>query len=255
MSGIFGLIGAAAGLAGDKPTVPDLPQISATGAASTATKGNLANLPDAEKLASNVNLFNQNELQAMLQRAIPGYSQLQAQESKTIMDLVSGKVPDANVTATKAASKAAGLGISGSAGAEGLGVRDLGISSLQATEAGLSAADRWMRTTDQMAVPGQFDASRMFVTPAQQLAADEFNTTNQWNVNWLKNRIAATPGPVEQEAMGIFDWMDELGKTAAGASIGGALGGAGGAGAGGNAFGTGAGAGFGGMDLTSLIGA
>lgn len=220
MAGIFGLIGAAAGLAGSKPTVPNLPTVSATQAASEATTGNLANLPNVEKLASGVNLFNQNELLTMLNKAIPGYGALQNQEGQTIMSMIRGQVPDANVTATESAAKAVGLGLSGGKGAADLSLRDLGIASLQATEAGLSAADRWIRTTDQTAVPGLFNAQSMFVSPAQQLASDEFNATNQWQVDWLKNRIAAEPGPVAQEAMGIFDWMDQTGKMMAGAYTG-----------------------------------
>jgi hypothetical protein len=120
-------------------------------------------------------------------------------------------------------------------------MRDLGVASLQATEAGLQAADRWMRTTDSMTNPGLYNVSTAFITPAQQLAADEWNAANQFKVDWLRSQINAAPGPVAQEAMGIFGWMDETGKTMADAYMGNVAGMMGGGGKGGDGGGGGGG--------------
>lgn len=231
MAGLFGIAGALAGMAGDKPKVPDFQKLDLGSEQEKAISANLASQGRAQQLASGVNLFNQQELMAMLTRGIPGYQALQDQESKTIMSMVRGEIPDANRVATSSAAKALGLGISGSKGAADLGMRDLGIASLAATEAGLSAADRWMRTTDAMTNPGLFNVSSMFVSPAQQMAADVEERNAAFNVDWLKNRIEAMPGPVEQEVMGTLDYFDSLGKSALSAYAGGAIGGMGGGGA------------------------
>lgn len=220
MAGLFGLIGAAAGLAGDKPKVPDLPKIDVAEEQRKAIGNNTAALPDAQRLASGVNLFNQNELLGMLQRGIPGYQALQDQQSKTLMSMVRGELPDANRTATASAANAVGLGITDSKAANDLSMRDLGIASLAATQAGLSAADRWLRTTDAMTNPGLFNVNSMFVTPAQQLLADTAERDAQYNRQWTKNKLDAMPGPLEQQAMGIFDWMDSMGKGIAGGYLG-----------------------------------
>lgn len=225
MSGIFGMIGAAAGLAGSKPTVPNLPTIDPQQEQAKAISGNLAALPSAEKLASGVNLFNQQELLNMLTRSIPGYADIQKSESAAIQSLLKGEVSDVNQRATQSAAKAAGLGITGSRAAESLTLRDLGISSLAATEAGLSAADRWMRTTDAMTNPGLFNATSMFISPAQQIAVDTNERNATFNRDWLSNQISAMPGPLEKEAMGTLDYFDSLGKAALGAEMGGMLGG------------------------------
>lgn len=232
MSGIFGMIGAAAGLAGSKPTVPNLPTIDPQQEQAKAISGNLAALPSAEKLASGVNLFNQQELLNMLTRSIPGYADIQKSESAAIQSLLKGEVSDVNQRATQSAAKAAGLGITGSRAAESLTLRDLGISSLAATEAGLTAADRWMRTTDAMTNPGLFNATSMFVSPAQQIAVDTNERNATFNRDWLSNQISAMPGPLEKEAMGTLDYFDSLGKAALGAELGGMMGGGMGAGGG-----------------------
>lgn len=227
MAGIFGLIGAAAGLAGDKYVAKPLPGLDTATEVAKATGVNQANLPAAQQLASGVNLFNQQQLQAMLQRGIPGYQALQDQTSKTLLSMIRGEIPDANRIASRDAARAVGLGIPGSEGARNLTLRDLNISSLAATEAGLTAADRWMALTDRMAVPHEFDVTSQFITPAQQIAFDVNERNAQWNVENLRGQQKALPGPVEQEAMGIMNWLDDTGKALAGASIGSAMGGAG----------------------------
>ena len=227
MAGVFGLIGAAAGLAGQKVTAPNLPPINVQQEQAAATAGNLANLSQAQKLASSVNLFNQDELLKMLQRAIPGYSKIQEGESSAIQSLIAGKVPDANVIAARDASKAVSGGFGKSEAGANLTMRDLGMSSLAATEAGLSAADRWLQVINSMTNPGLFNVSSMFVTPAQQLASDTSERNAQWNVGFLQNQLNALPDPVAQQAMGIFDWMDSVGKKAAETYMGSAMGGAG----------------------------
>lgn len=240
MAGIFGLIGAAAGLAGDKPDVPTFKPVSAQQAQQTALTGNLSVLPQAESLASSLNLFNQQQLEALLARAIPDYAKIQAQTSQNILDMLQGKVPDAVQTATRSAERAVAGGFAGTQAAGDLRLRDLGIESLKYTQAGLDATNRWIATQRQSGVAPLANASAMFVSPAEQISLDEWNTTMQWNRDWLTNRIKAMPGPIEQEAMGIFDWMDQTGKDIAGSYIGMMTGSMG---AGGKVPGTGGGAG------------
>jgi hypothetical protein len=213
VSGIFGLIGAAAGLGPDKPKVPTFREIDTGTAQKTAIANNEAALPGAQKLASGVNLFNQTELLNMLKRGIPGYEEIQESESEAILSLLRGELPDANQIATKSAARAVGLGISGSDAGGNLSMRDLGIASLAATEAGLSAADRWLKTSESMTNPGLFNVASMFISPAQQIATEQSERNSKFNVDWLGAQIDAQPSYLEQQAMGTLDYFDSLGKS------------------------------------------
>lgn len=223
--GPFELIGAAAGLAGSKPNVPAYNPVSAQAAQSKAITGNIGALPGAESLAAATNVFNEDQLQAMLAKAIPNYAGMQKAQSDAILSMIKGEIPDANQIAIKAASKAVAGGFGGSEAGRNLTMRDLSMSSLAATQAGLSAADRWTRTSAAVGVANPMSPSSMFITPAQQIAVDESNAANEWQRNWLSSQVKAMPSPLESAGMGALGFLDQVAGTAAGGYLGGMMGG------------------------------
>lgn len=203
--GLFSdLVGKVLGGYAQKPKVPTYQPVSAGGSAATAVSANTANLPGIENLSSQYNLFNQQQLTQMLNTAIPGYDQIASKASSNILDELSGKLP-ADVLATiqsSDASKALAGGFGGSGLASNLTARDLGLTSLNLTQQGLSSAESWTSMMDRMFAPGQFNASSMFISPATQIAVNTSNTENQWGVDWLKNQINAMPNPANAAIAG-----------------------------------------------------
>lgn len=211
--GLFGdLVGKVLGGFAQKPKVPTYQPISAGGSAAEAIAANTANLPGAENLASQYNLFNQQQLSQLLNTVIPGYSDISSKASGIISDELSGKLPSdvmASIESSDAAKATAG-GFGGSGLAANLTARDLGLTSLNLTQQGLSSAEGWISMMDRMFSPGQFNASSMFISPATQIGVNTTNTENQWGVQWLQNQINAMPDPGMAAIAGdlgqIADW-------------------------------------------------
>jgi hypothetical protein len=126
-----------------------------------------ANLPGIKEIGAATNLFNQEQLLKMNRLAMPGYDSLQAKTSEQILSMLRGELPPdvASAVSRTAAGKALAGGFGGSGLAKNLGLRDLGISSLQTIQAGIGAFDRWMSTSAQTAVPALFNPSSFFLSP------------------------------------------------------------------------------------------
>ena len=128
-----------------------------------------------------------------------------------------------------------------------LSAESIGQTSYSIQQQGISAASRWMAQVEAGAP--RFDFSRMFITPAMQLQTDQWNEVNRFNVEWMGNKIAAMPSPLEQagaNALHSFGQMvDQYGSMALsgmGGGAGAAFGGSGGS----SMFGGGGGGGGGG---------
>lgn len=230
MSGIFGMIGAAAGLGPKKPKVPEAPVLDAQAAQKQAISGNLEALPKAQELASNVNLFNQQELEKMLSKAIPNYGELKTSASANILSMLKGELPSdvINSLGRAGAERAVASGTTGSEFAAARTARDFGLTSLALTEKGLDAANRWIATAGSIGTPRPYDPTTMFVSPADQLRVQSVNAENKWNRDWLENQQKAQPSYLEQQAMGTLEFFDQLGQTALGGYLGSVTGGVGG---------------------------
>lgn len=220
MAGIFGMIGAAAGLGPKKPDVPGYKPVDVQAEQSKAIAGNLAALPGAEAISSNLNLFNAQQLQSLLGMAMPNYAGIQKQTSQDILDMLQGKIPDAAQVSARAASKAVAGGYGGSEAARNLTLRDLNIDTLKYTDAGLTAANRWVQTSASVGVPQMYNPAGQLATLPDYLRTAQFNTENQWNRDWLASRVAAQPSYLEQQAMGTLDWFDSLGKSVLASYVG-----------------------------------
>ena len=101
------------------------------------------NLGTAEGIAGKANQFSQDQVNSMLEQAIPGWSGLQAKRTANASDLLSGRLPSDVQSAVErsAASRALGGGYGGSGAARNLTLRDLGRTSLDATTLGANQAN------------------------------------------------------------------------------------------------------------------
>jgi hypothetical protein len=183
--------------------VPAWKNISLPQQQAAAIAANQASLPAAEALVSSTNQFSQSQVQKMLEAAIPGYSSMSATASSDIESFLKGEIPS-DVTAQieeSTAAAALGGGYGGSGAATNLTARSLGLTSLDIMNRGLTSAQNWMTTMNSIFAPSELNVSSMFISP-QQMFQDTFqNQEAAWNVQWLKNQIAAMPDPL-MEAVG-----------------------------------------------------
>jgi hypothetical protein len=184
-------------LVGSKPQVPDLPSLNLTTEQQKALASNLQQLPTAEKIAANVDLFNQQQIDQMLEHVIPNYRAITGQISQNIASLTAGEVPTDVSEALQRSTAAQALsgGYGGTESGRNLFARDLGLTSLDLTQRGLASAESWMKTANTIYKPGQFNVASMFVTPAQQAAFDTSERDSQFQRQWMQNQIAGMPAP------------------------------------------------------------
>lgn len=176
---------------GKKPKIPGFPTLE--DAQSKAIQANIKTLPEAQALTSSTNTFNQNELNKLLDLALPGGRE---QITGTISSLLKGEVPKdvADFVSRSAAQRAVGGGFAGSQAASNLTTRDLGITSLQATQAGFDSAQQWLAG----ALAPRFDVTNMFISPTQRYAAG----VDTWNRDLMAAKVEAAPNPGDR---GTFD--------------------------------------------------
>jgi hypothetical protein len=215
------------------PTVPRLPSITLPQQQGQAIAANTASLPASETMASGANLFNEQQIQSMLKLEFPNMASATGNISSNIASETAGQLP-ADVSQAvwdSGAAKALGLGVGGSGAGADLVAKDLGLTSLQLTEQGLSDAEGWMKTSASLFEPSMVTAQSMFISPEQQYQATNQQNEQQWNVKWLGNQIAAQGNPLMGALGGL---LGSAGDAAAsfftGGLASGALGGGGGGG-------------------------
>lgn len=183
---------------GSKPTVPAWKPLNLGSEQGAAIANNQQNLQSAEQLTANANAFSQQQIQQMLNNAIPGFSQLTGNVQSTINSEIAGELPadvQQRIQSSTAANAFAG-GYAGSDLARNLTARDLGITSLNLTQQGLSSAQSWIQQMNNLFSPGMLNVSGMFVTPGQQAAFDVQQQQQQFQQQWMQNQINAMPDPV-----------------------------------------------------------
>lgn len=253
------------GLRGDDPNslkVPTAPRVDTTKAAREATIGNIRNMDEIANLATKANDLSSNQFLTMMEKLIPGFSKISGTIADSIKSRVSGELPSdtRRLISQAAAEKGIARGTTGSEFDDFGELRDLGLTSLQISKEGFDAANRWIAAMASGAP--QFNFSSMFVTPAQRIATQQWNETNRFNRQFLKNQISMLPSNLEMGAAQGMDNVATLLMTYAQmgmGGMGGAGGAAGGAAAGGAAGGAagsmGASAGFGGASSGFAAGA
>jgi len=182
---------------GSKPTVPVWDNITLGGQQTKAINENIASLPSAEKLASGVSGFNQEQLTAMLNSIIPGWSGMSATAGKNMASELSGQIPTDVLQQIQSSSAAQSLtgGFGGSGMAGNLTAKDLGLTSLNLTQTGQSELENWTGMVDKMFAPGQFNVSSMFVDPQTEFQDTMQNQEMSWSQQWQQNQVSAMPDP------------------------------------------------------------
>lgn len=214
------LIGSAIGAFGKKPEVPTLKDINVNQVQKDTVGGNLANFGDIAKLATSVNLFNQDQLNALIDRALPGARE---QIASNIGSQLRGEVPKdvANAITTYNASRGLGALTSGSGFQNSVTARDLGLTSLNLIDKGLSSAESWL----QRAAAPQMDVTSMFFTPQQRLAFEQQQQGAQFQRDLMAAQVKAAPDPATaalgKEIDRFFNTAASVGMMAAGGGMGG----------------------------------
>lgn len=239
------LIGGALGAFGTKPKVPTLTAIDPNVTQAKTVAGNVANFESIAKLATQVNTFNQDQLDALLDRALPGGRQ---QIQSVISSQLRGEIPQdvSNAVFRSTAERGVAGGFSGSGFQRNLTARDLGLTSLDITNKALSSAERWLA----QATAPTFDVTSMFFTPQQRLAFEQQQQSAQFQRDVMAAGVEAAPDPATaalgQEIDRFFNTAASAGMMMAGGGMGGGAGMMGGAG--------GLAGGMGGASMGSSIG-
>jgi hypothetical protein len=142
-----------------------------------------------------------------MEKLFPGFSQTSGKIADNIQRLVSGELPSdvERLIGQRAAERGIARGTKGSEFQDYSLLRDLGLTSLEITDRGLDAATRWMNAVNQGVAPMNFQS--MFVSPAQRIATEQWNETNRFNTQFLKNQIKMLPSNME---MGLAQGMDNV---------------------------------------------
>ena len=212
-------MGFLSGLFGSTPQVPPWQNVSLTGSQTEAIGANQASLGGIENLATGVNTFNQQQLTQLMNSIMPGWSGSASTASKNISDELSGKIPSdvaGNIQSSAAAQALTG-GFGGSGLAGNLTAKDLGLTSLDLTNQGLSSLESWTSMIDKMFAPGEFNISSMFVSPQQEFQDTFQNQEMAWGAQWMQNQVDAMGDPILQ---GIIGGISPLGSMMIGAAGG-----------------------------------
>lgn len=201
---------------GSKPKVPNLEELDLGEEQLKAIENNLAAAPEARKLAD----LTADEIDRLIKRTTPNFDEITGQASQNIEAYLKGEIPKDVQEFIKRSSAAKAL--EGGYGATGmhaaLTARDLGLTSLDLTTRGLSAAESWLGMSERLYSPALSAFTGMFVTPMQQAAFDVEERNTKFQHSWLKNQIKAMPDPVLR---GIHDTIMSLASAYLGGSYGG----------------------------------
>lgn len=185
------------GLIQQKPSVPKLTPIDLQQEQAKAVSANQANLPAIENLTSAANRFTSNQIQDLLRLAIPNYDQLVSGVSSSIGSFLKGEIPqDVSEQIQRSdAAKALGGGFGGSGMHGNLVARDLGLTSLNLVDKGISSAESWLTMMDRMITPGMMDVTSMFVTPQMQTQLDVGERNVKMGYDFYKSQLDAAYNP------------------------------------------------------------
>lgn len=150
---------------GGIPQVPD-PTITAK----SALSGNLANTPDLENLATELNTFSNKQAVAPYIANLPNYQEMVAQASKNTLSNLMGQVPE-DVwwqLQQRGAERGAAIGSPGSPNSEAAMLRALGLTSLDLQKLGQQQVTENIARTP---VGQQLNLQNFLITPEQQQAA------------------------------------------------------------------------------------
>lgn len=197
--------------------MPQLARTSLPQQQQAAISANLAAMPGAKDLVGQANIFSRDQINQMLSSVIPDFQGITATASSNIASMLRGEVPSDVSTAVQnsAAARALGGGYAGSGMGRNLVARDLGLTSLDLTQRGLSSAQSWMTTMNSIYQPSMMNLASMFISPEQMYATENEQNIQQFQRQWMQEQINSMPDPVTR---GIQDSIAEVGMAFLGGS-------------------------------------
>ncbi len=215
----------------EKPQPYNPPTLAESQAAAIA--GNQASLPGAEKLATDVDAFNQAALMKQLRGSIPGFDELISGITGNLESGLKGEIPKdvQDQVQNSAAARALAGGYGGSGMSGNLVARDLGLTSYNIAQQALKSSEAWLQTASQYLTAPRMDVRSAFVTPMQQVTADTERSSNMFNYSRYLEKLRIQPKPWQKAVEGLLDWIATTGESVAGAyagNLGGMMGGGGG---------------------------
>jgi len=208
---------------GKKLKVPKIPNIDFGDLQQQTVAENLEAQPQASELAARTNQAAQRDALTQLENIIPGVRGILSTIGRNIQDRAAGRLPDDVVQNVLSRANAAGLSrgfLSGSGQRANLGVRDLGLTSLQISNpaANLQA----LGLAQGVGTRETLSAANMFLTPSQRAGLQLQQNQLQFNRNLAAAQANAAPSPI---ASGIFNTAASLGGSLLGNLGGGRSGG------------------------------
>lgn len=217
------------------PNTPPTREIDVGAESQHAVRANLNQLPDAEKLATEVDTSNLTRRLANLERVLPGIGSLLRGGADTLASFERGELPPdllrSVVNSSAARAQSGGYGATSPIGAN-LITKDILQNSLDLQKFGLAATPAYLSGAASI-LPQPYNVASNFVTTPEAIDAAFRNNANVWQREWLKSQLDALPDPgraaIARDVGGIADLVGTAALTFAGAGIGGGLGGAAGA--------------------------
>jgi hypothetical protein len=185
------------------------------------TKPDVANyvptdLSAESKKATEANISNLPEIQALLEKILPGWSEMEKQGSANTLALLRGELPkdvEDKVRRTSAFKSFTG-GYGGSGMSKALTARDFGKTSLDLMGQGENSAQRWMGMTEGAVSP-------WIITGKEQADQTMKNNLYQQAVDQFRFNVLASADPA---SAGLFNTISTIGGTAASFGMGSAMG-------------------------------
>jgi hypothetical protein len=211
------LIGKAIGAYGQKVKVPSFKEIMPDDVQKDTVRGNIANFADIAQLATSVDLFNQDQLESLIDRVLPGARQ-QIQEN--ISSQLRGEIPDDVRSAITRGNSERFAGVfSGSDFVRSNEAKQLGLTSLGVINQGLASAQSWL---SQAAAP-KFDVTSMFFTPQQRYGYAVNERDARYSRDLLAAQVKAMPDPataaIGKEVDRFFNTVASVGTGMIGGSL------------------------------------
>jgi hypothetical protein len=196
--GIFGNLIEEAILGRKNPQVPNAPKVDPQVAQRQSISGNQAALPGSEELAGDVNQFNVDQRRSMLGA---DYWKLKNQGDSVLGSWLGGQLsPDVGSAIRRGSNvraQSGGYGYGGPGSMKDyLEGRDIGRGADEFQARAMGILPGYMGATTAIQMPKQFDPVAEFISPGQQMDAQQWNEENRFKRDWLNNQMKALPDPL-----------------------------------------------------------
>lgn len=166
---------------------------------------NAATFDAAKGLAAQYNDFMQQQVSNRLKQTMPEFAGLEAQASANYAAQLRGELTTSDAAASQrsSAAQALRLGTFNSPAGGALQLRNLGLRQAQVQQQAQAQLPNYLSAITGIQKAPLFDFSNAFLTAGQRVEYQFKNATNRFNVQNLRNQMAAQP-PAWQKALAGF---------------------------------------------------